>query len=105
MKVNFSKNGNLIYEGYVSFDEGMWCLQMADCVFAAEMPTKQGLIEEGCVLLEELLIRNLEKGYIRIPKTHLKPEEGSEIYKFELNKSLSNQILDFIKNGGKVKNA
>ena len=105
MRINFSKNGNLIYEGYVSLYEDMWCLQMADCSFAAEMPTKQGLIEEANYLLHTIMIENLKDKYTYLPKTNLKPRKGYEIIEFELDKELSDMVMDFVDAGGKVINA
>ena len=106
MKVNFSKNGNLIYEGYVSLYEDMWCLQMADCSFAAEMPTKQGLIDEAFSILEWYILRNIEHDHgVFLPKTKLKPKKGYEIIEFELDKELSDMVMDFVEAGGKVFNA
>ena len=105
MKVNFSKNGNLVYQAYIGYeDDGYW-LKMADCSFAAEMPTKQGLIEEANYLLHTIMIENLKDKYTYLPKTNLKPEKGSEIIEFELDKELSDMVMDFVEAGGKVINA
>ena len=106
MKINFSKSGNLVYEAYIGYeDDGYW-LVMADCSFAAEMPTKEGILEEGYNILEWYILRNIEHDNgVFLPKTKLKPKKGSEIVQFELDEELSDMVINFVEAGGEVFNA
>ena len=107
MKVNFSKNGNLVYSGYIGIGtNGYYWADMRDRSFGAEMPTKEELLEEVSNLLEDLLRGDMEwAGEIDLPVTKLKPKKGYEIWEFEISKELTEEIMRFIEAGGKVSNA
>ena len=106
MKANFSKNGNLVYSGYIGIgSNGYYWADMRDREFGTEMPTKEELLEETFNVLEDLLRSDMRNGYIYLPVTKLKPKKGYEIWEFEISDELNEEIMDFVEAGGKVKNA